>query len=796
MIQKTKRAIFRAVFSYTAHFTAAIFISISAIAQENNSDTSRVVQVNLNEVILQASFVKERQSPLRLTTIDRLSIEKKAAGVTYPQLLENIPGVYATSESGSYGDAKINIRGFKQENISVLLNGIPISGLVTGNMFWNNWLGLTDATHSIQVQKGIGASMLSDNSVGGTINIITKTPSLKRAANAGYFITDYGMQKAFAGFSTGLGEGGWASSLQVSYAWGESYPVSTKVSSWAYIFNLSKNFGKRHSILLTALGSPERHEQRSARLSAKEVETYGLKYNKNWGYLYGKPKNISENFYHKPYITLHHFFKISEKTDLSNALYISSGNGGGRWSESKGKRILDYRKEGLIDWDSVVAENRNISQTTDASLLKESGSARNILTDYLAGHTQVGFKSNLSVKVGEYWNLNSGFHYQYYYTWERERITDLLGGLYWYENYQTSSLAGLSGRNPIKRIGDYVRTNNGKYINHLTVYSLANYKKDDWDIRVGSSVMAGTNQRWDRYNYIDDIYSKTATAAGFSLKGGANKKLTAASSVYLNGGYYSRLPYNDVFFSSGNNNLTEDVKNEKNILVEGGFRHLFQRGYIEVTLYYAYWKNKSVMSNPYKQPDNTNLRYLIRGLDALHRGFELNASYKPYKFAELSAYLSLGDWRWKNDVSANIYDDYSGNLKEVVNIYSNGLPVGDSPQNQLFLAADISILKNLSITAEWRYNGRMYADFEPRERQNSQDRANPYRIPSYNITNLSFNWRSTKKTPEVALFMNIGNIFNETYIERGRDGAGHTYDSFRGFWGMGRNLSAGVRFGF
>ncbi|MBR7157251.1 MAG: Plug domain-containing protein [Bacteroidales bacterium] len=100
----------------------------------------------LEQITVSAGLKNERNSPLRLQSVDDSQIRAKAVGRTYPELLRDIPGIYSTAETGSYGDAKINIRGFKQENISVLLNGIPISGLTTGNMFWNNWLGLTDAT--------------------------------------------------------------------------------------------------------------------------------------------------------------------------------------------------------------------------------------------------------------------------------------------------------------------------------------------------------------------------------------------------------------------------------------------------------------------------------------------------------------------------------------------------------------------------------------------------------------------------------------------------------------------------
>ena len=145
-------------------------ISSAELSEDTLSDT-----LNLQEVTVRAVFSDPGNSPLRLTTIDSETLRSRAAARTYPELLKGIPGVYATAETGSYGDAKFNIRGFSQENIAVLLNGIPISGLTSGNMFWNNWMGLADATYAIQLQKGVGASMLSDGSVGGSVDIITST---------------------------------------------------------------------------------------------------------------------------------------------------------------------------------------------------------------------------------------------------------------------------------------------------------------------------------------------------------------------------------------------------------------------------------------------------------------------------------------------------------------------------------------------------------------------------------------------------------------------------------------------
>lgn len=154
---------------------------------ETLSDT-----VSLRESTVRAHFVNQNRSALRLATISETQLRERGASRTYPEMLRGLPSLYATSESGSYGDAKLNIRGFGQENISVLLNGIPISGLVSGGMYWNNWMGLADATWAVQVQKGVGASMLSDGSVGGSVNIITESPSDEFSVEIGSYAAVYG----------------------------------------------------------------------------------------------------------------------------------------------------------------------------------------------------------------------------------------------------------------------------------------------------------------------------------------------------------------------------------------------------------------------------------------------------------------------------------------------------------------------------------------------------------------------------------------------------------------------------
>ena len=821
------------ILAATSFMSAADVLAHETSAPETLSDT-----LALQEVTVSATFSNSKNSPLRLTTIGNAALKSRASSRTYPELMKGIPGLYATSESGSYGDAKMNIRGFRQENTAVMLNGIPISGLVSGSMFWNNWMGLADATYAIQLQKGIGSSMLTDGSVGGTVNIITDASAEQLGGEAGIYASGYGTVKSYVKFSSGQLPKGWAFNLMASYVGGKGYVDATDVSSFAYMLNVSKRFGADHTLLFTALGSPENHDQRSSRLSWDEVREHGLKYNKNWGWRDGEAFNLSSNTYFKPYFTLQHIWKGDSRLSMKNSLYLAIGNGGGRWSETKGAPLTSYMKDSQIDWDAIVAANMPASGS-GASLAAlsaaagRSGSedssqpsgvaAQNILSQYMAGHTQVGAISSAEYRLTPSWTLGAGLHYQYYTTWEREQITDLLGADYWYEDYEHKSLAGLAGRDPIKHVGDFVRTDNGKVTHHGTGYLSASYSSQKLNANVGASVFGSANRRVDHYNYTgDDAYSDWAQGVGASVKAGILYKPGRGHSIYANGGWYSRLPYASVFFSSGNNEITKGVKNERNILGEAGWRYVWDRGGLELTAYAAYWKNKSMMSNPYKQEDAYDTRYMVTGLDAFHYGVEAEVFHRLTDWLKLSAFASVGDWRWKNDVQAIIYDDYTRLEIGRVNVYSDGLPVGDAPQTQIGAVMDVDIPTGFHLSVDWQFNDRMYADFDPVSRTDPSDCAPSYRIPSYHLLGATLSWSRQTSIPTaggcrlgrnssvytngadshctrnlgLTLFVTGNNLLDTVFIERGKDGASHDLETFRGFWGFGRTFSFGMRLSF
>jgi len=139
--------------------------------------------IALEEVNIISSMAEDRKTPVALSAINSTQIESQLGDQTFPEILKMVPGVYAAREGGGNGDASVNIRGFEQENVALLLNGVPISSVENGLVYWNNWIGLSDVARAIQIQRGLGASNVALNSVGGTINIVTKTTEASKGGS-------------------------------------------------------------------------------------------------------------------------------------------------------------------------------------------------------------------------------------------------------------------------------------------------------------------------------------------------------------------------------------------------------------------------------------------------------------------------------------------------------------------------------------------------------------------------------------------------------------------------------------
>lgn len=753
--------------------------------------------IGLDEISIISSHARERNTPVAISTIKTALIQREIGGQEYPEIMKMTPGVYATKLGGGNGDARISIRGFQQENLGLLLNGVPVSSVENGLVYWSNWAGLGDATQSIQVQRGLGASRVALNSVGGTINIVTKTTEASKGGSISHAISDFGNRKTILSLSTGKTDNGYALTFLGSRTTGPGYVDATHVDAWAWFLSLSKQINSKHLLVFTGMGAPERHGQRTYGLTKQQYDQYGNRYNPNWGMFNGKIESLSENFYHKPQLALNHYWKINDKSLLASSAYLSFGDGGGKFSESfMSEGASGFRKNNQIDWDAVYRQNTNNSDSVQlAGGEYVKGFSKIILTNYRASHVWYGLLSTLNHEVNDNFKIITGIHTRYFKSNLREEISNLLGGNFWVDQYAWS-LAGIGGRNQIKGVGDIINVDNDARVDVVSYFGQAEYRIGKVNAFAAGTVSNTWFRRADRINYIGNTESELVSKAGYDLKAGLDYNIDNHHNFYLNAGYYSKAPYFKFVFANFSNAVVQDLGNEIIEAFEAGYD--FNRGNINLKFnaYYTLWKDKSLLSRENIQlENNAQTRALIRGLDAMHKGLEFEGTAKLSRNLMLGSVLSLGDWRWKNDVQAELYNDNQV-LIDYTEVYAKDLKVGDAPQFQAGIYGELILLPDLTLNFNWLYHGRLYAEFDPAGRNNPDDRKQPYRIPDYSITDLFVNYDFKIAGLKTIASVSCYNLLDKEAIMRGEDGSTHDIDSFRGFWSQGRTFNLSMKISF
>jgi outer membrane cobalamin receptor len=754
---------------------------------------------SLDEITISAGLAEKERSPVTVKEISSRVIKTELGDRPLPMLFNSTPGVFSTRAGGGTGDAEVNIRGFKQENIGVLLNGVPVNGEENGLVYWSNWQGLADASATIQIQKGPGVANMAVNAVGGSINIITINPDKPKSGMASIGITSYGNTKLLLTLNSGKTENNWDVSFMGSYERGPGFVDATYVRSWAYFLSATKTFNSKHKLNFTLLGAPQKHGQRTLRLTKKEIDLHGYLFNKDWGGYNGEIKNASENFYHKPFLTVNHYFRIDNKKSFANTLYISYGSGGGLWSESfnYAPSIFSYRNPSdQIDWPAIYENNAN---NTDKYILENgdtvTGYSHNVQTKFLASHVVTGLMSTYKQKLSQILTFKVGGNYKYFNSFLREEIYDLLGGNFFIEDYSWA-LEGVSGRNQIKMPGDIIRVDNNSVINFISGYAQLLLDSKKWN---GYLSINGNNnfyKRIDRFNYVTDQKSDIISKPGFDVRSGWAFKPGTHHKIYINGAYLSKAPYFKYVFGNYTNVPVKNLKNEKVGTVEAGYVFHNSSLYVSVAGYLTSWKNVSLLSNEYIQlEDNKQTRAMVNGLNSLHTGFESEISYRFQNGWKLSAFASFADFKWKNNVQATLFNDNNFPV-DTVFVYAKDLYVGGTAQQQLGASFYFSVFRLINLHTEWIWYNKLYANFDPVNRNNADDTKQPYRFPSYNVVNFYLNtpFNIGKKTASFDLGMY--NILNQHYIEMGDDGVNHDLETFKGFWAPGFTFNARVSFYF
>ncbi|WP_055447493.1 TonB-dependent receptor [Lacinutrix mariniflava] len=777
------------IVSYVGYLSQEFTITGS---KDLGSITLAPSEFGLQEVNIMASVAVDRKTPVAVSTIRAADIELKLGTQEFPEVLKSTPGVYATKSGGGYGDGRINLRGFTSENVAVMINGVPVNDMENGQVYWSNWAGLGDVTSSMQVQRGLGASKVAVPSIGGTINIISKTTDTEEGGNIYTTLANDGYKKFGFTYSTGLMENGFAATVSGSKTDGDGYVDGTEFNAVSYFVNISKEINDNHKLSFTAFGAKQRHGQRQNR---NTIETYteserGRKFNPDWGYKNGEVTHVEDNFYHKPQISLNHYWTINDKTSVSTAAYASfgSGGGGGTAGEESSKFNLgssDYRlgNKGPIDLDKIVDENIANGANGSTAALRAS---RN-------DHVWYGVISTLKTDLTDELVLLGGLDYRNYKGIHYQEVTDLLGGQYLADD------SNVNNPNATLQVGDKRSYSNDGLVGWYGAFTQLEYSKDKLAAFVSLSASNTSYKRVDYFNYLDsDPLQETDryNFFGYGAKGGANYNIDDNHNVFANIGYFEKAPLFDAVFTQfDNEHIIEDAENQKITSFELGYGFRSEKLTANVNIYRTLWKDRSETVS-FDQPDGTFASANVLGVNAIHQGIEVDLKYKATEKLTLTGVASLGDWKWDNNVeNVQIFND-DQELVKTVNLFIEDLHVGDAAQTTFALGGSYKLAPKTRFIVDYNYYTNLYADFDPSDRNDPSYTEDAWELPAYGLFDTALSHGFAFGGFDAKLTGRINNIFDTEYVSDARDGSNSNAQTSTVFYGYGRTFSVGLKLNF
>ena len=814
-------------------------------------------QVNtLGEVVVTSGVIdvaRERETPVAVSAISPAEIALKVGNTEFPEIMNRTPGVYATKTGGGYGDSRINLRGFDQRNTSFLINGQPVNDMESGWVYWSNWQGLTDVASGIQIQRGLGASRLAVPSVGGTVSIFTKAAEKKQGGSVSETIGNNGFAKTSVTYNTGKNEKGWASSFLLSQWSGDGYAYGTSGAGTTYFAAVGyQPEGSKHSLNLSILGAAQWHHQRSSWVSIRDYQNFGSdhkegidrRWNTDAGFLNGEEYNMRRNFYNKPLATFNWDYEISSKLKLNTSFYGSAGRGGGTGPRGGNFRngvtdLYPYNKDltdhylnggrgardenGFINFDAVIANNQSTTSGYTGALsafegqligsngFKDDGVNRSVLVRRASmnSHDWVGAISNLEGQFGNF-KTSIGVDLRQYKGYHYRVLNDLMGldGYYSTGNKNSAGqiINTLVEATPFTGTGldgpkiDYF--NNG-IVGWQGVNGMVEYSKN----RLNAVLQGGlSNQSFQREDFFDQPalpISDTKNQGGGYLKGGANYNLDEKSNVFFNAGMISRQPQFDAVFPNFANVVNEDLQNEEIRSLEVGYGFIGEDLTFNINAYSTTWGNRFISrSLNNAQGDQGSAQF--KDIDVQHNGIEFESVYRPTTRLKLNGMLSIGDWRYTKDFTAELFDANQQSIGTGT-LYMKDVKVGNAAQFTANVGADYRIGKT-NFDIAYRFVDGLYADYAITDAGfTQQDNLGAVKLPSYGLADAGMTTRFKVFGNNASFRVNINNLFDKVYIAESNtnihaDESSVTWngvDVRNSVWfGFGRTWNASLKYNF
>ena len=753
-------------------------------------------------------LAEDRKTPIAVSTISISEIQAKSVGnVEFPDVMKNTPSVYVASQAAGFGDSQMYLRGFDQSNTAFLLNGQPINGMEDGLMYWSDWAGMTDMASVVQVQRGLGSSKLAISSVGGTVNIVTKSTDKSKGGFLRLLSGNGGYAKGTLAYSTGMGKKGWGFSFFLdSWRADKQYADGTRGEGQNYFFSVGKKSG-RSTFNFLLLGSPQWHDQNYTKgltstykdgiLNSPGYDILGKKGNSNYGFLNGKYLSYRRNYYHKPIANFNWDWAINKNSSLSTVLYASVGVGGGTGTYGNSPGYVDggyNTSDGRVNWNNIVGYNDSVA---GGYLNGYNGVA---IRSSVNNHKWYGLVTNYENKVGKHLTTNIGADIRFYKGTHFRELINLLGLRGTKETFggeATHTVIATFDTNPWSALFNYADKDQrigydyDEKINYQGVFGQAEWSNDQFSAFVQGAVSNQSYKGIDRSDFSSEKESDWVNKTGYNIKGGISYNLSAANTVFANIGQYSRQPFRDNIFSNEDDETEYDssVKNEHIFGLEAGYKLNAGPLKLNINLYYTSWNNRYLSlsgsdytvtnsSSVYYNHTYTDVYYKFQNISELHKGVEVDLRYRPVEAWLIRGDLSIGDWKYNGSSPVKVVDQNTTTTIDDLSVDLAGTKIGDAPQTSFGVVTSYDIIADkFSVDADWNYYAKLYAEVDASDVADASIAGTTYqpdKINNYGLVDFGATYNFAIGPNKLQLRGNIYNLFNNDYFSQ-EDSYGYMY---------------------
>jgi len=664
--------------------------------------------LDLGIVVLDEDITSEQQLSLITITENDLGDDNSGSEST-SGLLQASRDAFQQAAAFNWGQARFRLRGLDNEYGTTMINGVTMNKIYDGRPQWSNWGGLNDATRNQEFTTGSSASDYTFGGILGTQEINTRASIYRKGSRISFSGTNTNYSwRTMATHASGMGTNGWAFVVSASGRWAkEGYFEGTDYDAKALFTSVEKKFNNHHSLDFTFIYS-ENSRGKSSPNTDEITRLAGVKYNSYWGWQDGKKRNSRDKEVNEPILMLTHYWKVTDKTNLTTSVTHQFGKIGNSRLAYQGVNNPDptyyrnlpsyytsaYNPDDYTDFlgddpvnvaagisaASSFLANRQINWNNmyNTNLSSSDGHSAYMLYEDRTDDKVWTANSFINSQLADNINMNAGVTFRNLKSHNFANVLDLLGGQFfddknYFANTADQQQSDLNNPNRTVKVGDEFSYNYNLLANTLDAFTQFKFTYKKVDFYLAETFSRTQYQREGLYKngiYPTNSYGKSNTYLfeNFGFKGGLTYKISGRQFFNFNAAYMTKAPtLRNVFPNARiNDNISVGLQSEN--ITSGDLSYIIKAPKFKsrLTAYYSNIKKGTETSFFYGEGvflddggdgGDAFVAETLSNVEKQNIGLELGMEYQITSTIKLSFSGAYGENTYNNNPNVSLNND-------------------------------------------------------------------------------------------------------------------------------------------